>query len=243
MANIVYKSSEIESFYSQNRLKWNQFYHSERVILEKAGLNPRSRVLDIGCGCGGLGLALQERFEVKDYVGIDINDEAIQKAITLNRDAKFISGDVLSFQATDQRFGLFDCVVSLSCIDWNVEFEPMLSHAMSFIKPGGVFVSSFRLSPNVQTYDTSAHQYINFSGQKEGEKAPYVVVNVDYLIKKLLSFQPTKITGYGYWGKPSSTASGKHESLCFAVFMIQKGSSAECVFDLDLPIDLHCNYG
>ena len=240
--NIKYTSKEIENFYKTNRINWDDFYHSEKFIFEKLNLNSNSKVLDIGCGCGGLGNALNEKFGVEHYTGIDINEQSIQTAEALFPNFQFVCADILMHDFGNHAF---DFVFSLSCIDWNVEFHSMLSAAFKHIKPGGYFISSFRLTdkPSVKSLQGS-YQFINFDGKLEGEKAPYIVLNVDELILEILTFNPSQISAFGYWGKPSKSAVTPFEKVCFAVFCIQKkDNSNNCNIELQLPGDLNHSYG
>lgn len=218
--NIKYTSKEIENFYKDNRIKWDDFYNSEKFIFEKLNFSSASKVLDIGCGCGGLGNALNERFGVKHYVGIDINDQSIKTAKSLFPEFKFVCADMLTHNFANDKF---DFVTSLSCIDWNVEFHSMVAAAFEYVKPGGYFISSFRLTdkPSIKSIEDS-YQFINFDGKLEGEKAPYIVLNVDELVSEMITFSPSQISAFGYWGAPSKTAVTPFEKICFAVFCIQK---------------------
>ena len=56
-------------------------------------INKDSKVLDLGCACGGLGLALKEKFQIKDYTGIEINYQAWKTAKILNPEGNFINID------------------------------------------------------------------------------------------------------------------------------------------------------
>ena len=50
-----------------------------RELLEReAGLEPGSRVLEIGCGCGRTAYALAERLEPGHYTGMDVEREALE---------------------------------------------------------------------------------------------------------------------------------------------------------------------
>ena len=62
MKNIVYETKVLSSHYSSNRVAWGQFYPSEKKLLESIDLSSDGSVLDIGCGCGGLGLDLPSEF-------------------------------------------------------------------------------------------------------------------------------------------------------------------------------------
>lgn len=242
-ANIKYETDSIESFYKEHRVTWDDFYPSEKKMFETLELNRQSCVLDVGCGCGGLGNALDSRFNVKNYVGIDINKKAIDTARKLFAQYTFLEGDVLDLKSPEIPNNYFDLVVSLGCIDWNVEFDKMLEAAMNYVKPGGVFLSSFRFSNELEKHSQSkSYQYINFQNQHEGEQAPYIVLNPNDLFDKLLQFKPSAIKGYGYWGSPSKTAITPYEKICFTVLAITKGPDDQCQFNLELPNDLVCHY-
>ena len=77
MKNILYTTEKISSYFSENRIRWEEFYPSERNLFESINISSSDEVLDIGCGCGGLGLALSEKFGISSYTGIDINSSAI----------------------------------------------------------------------------------------------------------------------------------------------------------------------
>ena len=58
--NIKYKTKHISEYFRTNRIKWDQFYPSEKWIFERiAGVNSKmGKVLDVGCAAGGLGGAM-----------------------------------------------------------------------------------------------------------------------------------------------------------------------------------------
>jgi hypothetical protein len=117
----------------------------------------------------------------------------------------------------------------------------MLAHAYRYVRPGGYFVASFRLTPHESLNDRSrSYQYINFEGRREGEVAPYVVLNVNELMQYLAALAPQRIRAYGYWGTPSPTAVTSCARIAFAVFAVRKRESASGPTDitLDLPQDL-----
>jgi len=241
-SNITYASPKIERFFKDNRIKWNDFYESERRIFSQLCLNESTSVLDIGCACGGLGIALNERFGVRNYTGIEISIEAAKTARILNPKAKIINGDVL--ELSNQQLGVYDIVVSLSCIDWNVEFSAMLQKGWSLVKVGGEMVLSLRLTEKHGIDDINkSSQFINFEGKKEGEIAPYVVLNYHEWMKTAKSLPKISgIRGYGYYGSPSITAITPFKKVCFAVFALKKSHNeqdCEIVIDLNIPKAIH----
>jgi SAM-dependent methyltransferase len=218
--NIKYQTKNISDYFSQNRVKWNQFYESEKIIIEGIGIKETDQILDIGCGCGGLGLALKDKFGAHNYTGVEINELAAQKAIQLNPEAKILCGDFLDFSKSLILNNDFDIVFSLSCFDWNVQFDEMLQSSWNHVKSGGALVATFRLTAGVGCEDMSkSYQYID---TKSGELAPYVVVNAEMLINKLKELSPKSITAYGYFGSPSPTAVTPYKEICFACFTIEK---------------------
>jgi SAM-dependent methyltransferase len=239
--NIEYKSPEIERFYREHRTRWDHFYESERIVFERLGFDETTSVLDIGCGCGGLGLALRERFGVTRYTGIEINRQAAEAASAVCPWGRFLAADILAPPPGALQTAAFDVVVSLGCIDWNVRFEDMLASAFAYVRKGGHFVSSFRLTRGESQVDMrQSFQYINFDGKQEGEIAPYVVLSTADLLARLTALEPERIGGFGYWGRPSPTAVTPCSEVGFVVVAVRKGEAPtqRPVIDLDVPADL-----
>jgi len=176
---------------------------------------------------------------VQKYVGVEISSEAAKIARILNPKACIIDDDVLNLSS--QELGTYDIVVSLSCIDWNVEFSAMLQKAWSMVSwGGGVIVLSLRLTKKDGVNDIGkSYQFINFEGKKEGETAPYVVLNFSDWMKVAKSLPDISgIQAFGYYGTPSVTAVTAYERICFAVFALNKAQSTACsdlIIDVDLP--------
>jgi SAM-dependent methyltransferase len=245
--NIVYQTQEIDDFYSKNRQSWDGFYKSEQWIFEEVAKlnNGYTSVLDIGCAAGGLGKALEEKFGLAHYMGIDINPQVINSALDkpLTKTAcTFICGDILKCDALNGK--KFDTVISLSAADWNVETNAIIEKAWDHVSDNGFFIISLRLTPNKSLSDISkSYQYIVFDDNiaETAEVAPYVIFNINEAIDTIKSFNPQMIKGYGYWGAPSSSARTRYDKLVFAVFALQKGArteQSEPVIDLELPDDL-----
>jgi len=221
--NIAYQTDRLAHYFSRNRVTWSQFYESERVIIDGLSLDARRSVLDIGCGCGGLGLALDERYGVVNYTGVEINPSAAEVARRMNPRAQILCGDILQLIGVELAQRQFDVVFSLSCVDWNVQFADMLAAAWSHVVSGGYLVATFRLSDRGGCIDmTQSYQYINFDGAREGERAAYVVLNARDLMQTIIGFDPAEINAYGYWGEPSKTAVTPYERLCFCAFSIRR---------------------
>lgn len=163
--NIHYKTDELARYYSTNRIRWNDFYPSERCIMEMVSNSERGigRVLDVGCATGGLGIALAERFSVSNYLGVDICTSAIKLAKARTErypvSYRFESGDILTMK--NLQVEGFDTVFSLSCADWNVETHAIINTCWKYIRKGGYFVITLRLTPEISLCNMSeSYQYI-----------------------------------------------------------------------------------
>ena len=240
--NLKYSTDAIARYFSSHRVRWDQFYESERVVIAELGLTEKSAVLDVGCGCGGLGLALHEKFGVTSYTGVEINRQACEVAKVLNPVGTFLNEDILDVTNTAIAGETFETVFSLSCVDWNVCFTKMLKKSFNLVAKGGRFVASFRLTDRPGLSDLAqTYQFINYDGVKTGEIAAYVVLNLDDLLRQLFQLPVSSISAYGYWGSPGPTAVTPYDRLCFAVFVIEKAVGprpAEPALKLRLPPDL-----
>jgi len=76
--NIRYNNAGLSDYYSHNRFKYDHFYPSERLALELISPGPKTKILDIGCACAGLGLALNEQFGCSQYTGLEIHTGAAE---------------------------------------------------------------------------------------------------------------------------------------------------------------------
>ena len=253
--NIKYKTDRIAAYYGSHRDKWADFYDSEKWIFERVA-GPAcnmGRVLDVGCAAGGLGCALSERFFLTEYVGVDINSQAIEIAKTRRSSypiglCRFECNDILEMNTLP--VGGFDNVFSLSCADWNVLTKDIIQKCWLYVREGGHLILTLRLTTGASLCDMEeSFQYICF-GEDDMcspggfEKAPYIVLNVREALSMLSRLEPksARIVAYGYWGTPSPSAQTLYKRLCFTALAVQKGNHGEqgigTVGEFHLPIDL-----
>lgn len=248
--NICYKTGGILQYFLSYRDKWEDFYTSEKWAFETLArdLNCLGNVLDVGCALGGLGLALSSRFHVLKYTGIDINYQAIERAREQSSrfriPVQFECGDIVRMKwSSDQ---LFDVVVSLSCADWNIETNKIVQACWERVRPGGHFVMSVRLTPEMGINDIkkSYQEIYCGSGTESSEIANYVVFGRKDFSRLIKGLTPvvSEVSAYGYWGEPSGTAHTPYKRLVFAVFLMRKniGGSDGKGFkaELKLPFEL-----
>jgi SAM-dependent methyltransferase len=122
-----------------------EYYRSAKVIafLERAGVAVRGRVLDAGCGGGGMPLSLAE--EASLVVGIDPAPRFQHAGVTLGRERGLRN---LTFARADGMFlpfrdGSFDLVLSHAVIEHVADAPLYLRECARVLAPGGhVFLST-----------------------------------------------------------------------------------------------------
>ncbi|MBA3884821.1 MAG: class I SAM-dependent methyltransferase [Acidobacteria bacterium] len=122
-----------------------EYYRSAKVIafLERAGVEVRGRVLDAGCGGGGMPLSLAE--EAATVVGIDPAERFQDAGVRLGRERgvrnlHFALADGMALPFLD---GCFDLVLSHAVIEHVADAPLYLREAARVLSPGGhVYLST-----------------------------------------------------------------------------------------------------
>lgn len=120
--------------------------------LLEAHVRPDSSCLDIGCGDGRTyGWWLGER--AKQYLGLDISENAVARARQLGLDARAID-DAASFPFGDEEYDAATCIEVLEHL-----FEPHTAVAEVFrvLRPGGVLIATV---PNVAYWRRRADLFV-----------------------------------------------------------------------------------
>jgi SAM-dependent methyltransferase len=121
-----------------------EYYRSAKVVafLERAGVAIGGRVLDAGCGGGGMPLSLAEH--AHEAIGIDPMDRFGKAGVTLAsergmRNLKFLLADGMALPFKD---GAFDLVLSHAVIEHVADAERYLRECRRVLKPDGRFYLS-----------------------------------------------------------------------------------------------------
>ena len=95
---------------------------------------PIDRLLDIGCGFGGLTQLVGDHLGIREAHGVDIDEIALNEATE-----KGVKTRRLDIGDGDLPFGegFFDLVISFGVLDYLPEFDPMLREIFRVLKPGG----------------------------------------------------------------------------------------------------------
>lgn len=178
---------------------------------------------------GGLCHALHERYRLTDYTEVEIHAGLAWSAARQRfpAPARILCGDV---QVLDLAGETFDTVVSLSCVDWNLEPRRGLSTCWRLVRPGGRLVLTLRLALGPSRTDPAeSFQFIHYGPSlpedvSRLEIAPYVVFNAAEALSVLdaLSPRPGDVYAHGYWGRPAATARTPYNRLVFAGLVVSK---------------------
>ena len=126
--------------------KENSYYRYKRFDI--LSLIPKyqsiERVLDVGCGSGNTGKFLKETFNVKEVVGIELN-ESLSREAKNNLD-KLIVGDIQTIHLPFE-VEYFDCIILADVLEHLYNPWDVMERLISFLKYDGIILASL---PNVQ---------------------------------------------------------------------------------------------
>lgn len=112
-----------------------QLEEGQRLV-ERLGLQPGARVLDVGCGTGRLTHWIAGRVPTGEVIGIDPLADRIEVARSHGRTARFEVGqaeDLTAFASNS-----FDAVCMSSVLHWVGDKAKALAEARRVLRPGGL---------------------------------------------------------------------------------------------------------
>lgn len=116
--------------------------YQKKLEITRQYLQPNSEVLELGCGTGST--AVLHAPNVKRYLAVDCSSGMLDLARAKAKEQgvtnlAFEQATVNEFNPSDARF---DMVLALSLLHLLEDKEAVISRIHSFLKPGGVFISS-----------------------------------------------------------------------------------------------------
>jgi SAM-dependent methyltransferase len=134
----TYTANDAEA-YERLMGRWSRYLVPELIAF--AGVAPGDRVLDLGCGTGNLALALSERAELCDIVGVDAAGCYVDHARSRSSDPRlrFTIGDA---QALDFPDAVFDRVLSLLALNFVAQPAQAIGEMRRVTRQGGVVAAA-----------------------------------------------------------------------------------------------------
>jgi malonyl-CoA O-methyltransferase len=113
---------------------------AERILLAEVADSNATRILEVGCGTGGLTKILLEDFDASKIFALDISDGMLARAKQRcsSNSIEWICADITTFS---DEVG-FDCIVSSSSLHWVSDQEKVFLKLKSLLKPGGILIFS-----------------------------------------------------------------------------------------------------
>tara|TARA_B100000674_G_scaffold230892_1_gene189950 strand:- start:7302 stop:8081 length:780 start_codon:yes stop_codon:yes gene_type:complete len=242
---LKYNSNEASEYFSNNRIDFSSFYDSEKYVLKLLINHIRKsktayKILDIGCGAGGLGNALKNILDDKlYYTGIDINEKSIRTGEEKFTNLNLMHGDfhdLIELESLER----YNLITSLSCIDWNTDFDSSCNLILNYcIKNECDFLFTFRASDKGLNNIDKSFQYVNYESQKMGEIANYIVLSYKELRSFINQFGGKAIYCQTFMGKPSVTAVTPFSCLTFGCMWISLKENNSHEFDLNSPMKIN----
>jgi len=99
-------------------------------------IDPKSKILDVGCGGGFLSNPLSELGH--DVIGLDISNESldIAKKFDKSKRVKYITADARKIPLPDNSF---DVIISMDFLEHVKEVQAVVDEISRLLKPGGLF--------------------------------------------------------------------------------------------------------
>lgn len=112
--------------------------HREAVaMMERYYKEPGGRLLDSGCGGGGVTALLQKACGFAEVIGVDISEESVAKASELGVNALQLNID---FQDLPFEDGFFDAAFCGEVLEHVINADHLLDEIHRTLRPGGVAV-------------------------------------------------------------------------------------------------------
>jgi malonyl-CoA O-methyltransferase len=112
---------------------------AERLVELAKNRNPE-KILEIGCGTGFVTKLINDRFEFKTYLALDIVEECETYIENINPNITFIPADIEEFIKSNNEN--FDLIISNASLQWVDDFENVIKALQTKLNPNGELVFS-----------------------------------------------------------------------------------------------------
>jgi len=128
-----------------------EFTSKVNMLKNRYGLNPNSKILDIGCGTAGLGHELQGFLaNNENYVVVELVQKGVDYCKKLYPQFRFFKGEMTSVPKFDEKFDfitLYNVIIHMKPED----SVTLLKDAKQYLKENGVFLITATINPDAQS--------------------------------------------------------------------------------------------
>jgi len=225
---------DLVQYYETHRNRLDDLYPSERRFLPWLASQAGS-VLDVGCGAGGFAEVWRAGRPAIRYTGVDISAPLVETARRTHPDHDFLQADCAA--GLPLKDGFADAVAALGWLHWEERYAAALSELWRVARRYLFF--DLRLL-DTSGPDVTGAQRLALTGDWDGQTTvPYICLSWPRVAARLLSLEPARILGHGYWGVPAATVTGVNEQVCFATFVLERRCPGQCSrpeVALDVPL-------
>lgn len=157
---------EIESGHHRDMVggMWDEIGELQFAFLQRNGLAPQHRLLDIGCGCMRGGIHFVRYLDEGHYFGVDANlslleagMRELEAARLIDKKPTLLENSVFDFSGFGVRFD-FMLALSLFTHLYMNNIARCLNGVRRVLQPSGIFFASYFESPSPQFLDPIHHE-------------------------------------------------------------------------------------
>ncbi len=171
--------------------------HLDRILLKRfvdENIN-KGKLIDVGCGPGQTTKFIADQ-ELTDIIGVDISEEMINVARTLNPHLHFETGDILNLKYQDQTFGSAVAFYAIVHFDHD-QLRTAFKEIRRVLKDHGQFLFSFHVGEEVVHLDELLGQKVNIDFNFfDTQKIIALLTECDFTIIDAVDRQPYKDVEY-----------------------------------------------
>lgn len=172
-------SDDDNSVFLRLRMKtfWNDDYF-ERIVLPLLDLPDSGRVLDVGCGNGGISLLLADLRPDLSILGVDFEPKPLEDASAYAarnglKNLTFEQGDAHNLKYDD---GTFDAVLCQTVLTHVRDAQTVIKEMTRVLKRGGVFFAAEYTNSAMANYDN-----VHFDKRDETWYREYYRINLMFM--------------------------------------------------------------
>jgi len=141
-----------------------------RQVIERMGIGPGEKVLDLGCGTGWATRLLAKASAGVQAIGVDVSPRMIARADELHSLTIRARYDLGRFEELEFKDGEFDRIFSMEAIYYSPDLDACLNECHRVLKPGGtadLILDFYQENPGTAGWKDSIDVPMHWLGEEE----------------------------------------------------------------------------